>query len=164
MILILGSGRSGTTFLAKLFDSHPGVLYRHEPDWALVDREIPFQPSLDELGRYEDKAAAYLARLADVRTPKVAVHLPLFAKHYRGATRQRLHNGVALGAKTLAKLPGLELKIRVPDLIAPEATQPAIVIKSVNSLNRARLFLEARPGLRVIHIVRHPCGDRKSVV
>jgi hypothetical protein len=31
-VLVLGSPRSGTTWLAKIFDSHPGVLYRHEPD------------------------------------------------------------------------------------------------------------------------------------
>jgi len=31
-ILVSGSPRSGTTWLAKLLDSHPDVLYRHEPD------------------------------------------------------------------------------------------------------------------------------------
>ena len=33
-ILILGAPRSGTTWLAKIIDSHPDVLYRHEPDAA----------------------------------------------------------------------------------------------------------------------------------
>jgi LPS sulfotransferase NodH len=28
-ILILGAPRSGTTWLAKIIDSHPDVLYRH---------------------------------------------------------------------------------------------------------------------------------------
>ena len=31
-ILIVGAPRSGTTWLAKILDSHPDVLYRHEPD------------------------------------------------------------------------------------------------------------------------------------
>ena len=31
-ILVLGYPRSGTTWLAKIFDSHPDILYRHEPD------------------------------------------------------------------------------------------------------------------------------------
>ena len=34
-ILILGAPRSGTTWLAKIIDSHPDVLYRHEPDAAI---------------------------------------------------------------------------------------------------------------------------------
>ncbi len=34
-ILILGAPRSGTTWLAKIIDSHPDVLYRHEPDETL---------------------------------------------------------------------------------------------------------------------------------
>jgi hypothetical protein len=32
------------------------------------------------------------------------------------------------------------------------------VLKSVNSLCRGPLFLAADPGLRLVHIVRHPCG------
>src|SRR6185312_4530492 len=31
-ILIFGLPRSGTTWIGKLFDSHPDTLYRHEPD------------------------------------------------------------------------------------------------------------------------------------
>ena len=34
-ILILGAPRSGTTWLAEIIDSHPDVLYRHEPDVTL---------------------------------------------------------------------------------------------------------------------------------
>ena len=41
-ILILGSPRSGTTWLAKIFDSHPDILYRHEPD----ELTLP-EPGLD---------------------------------------------------------------------------------------------------------------------
>jgi Sulfotransferase family len=32
LILVLGAPRSGTTWLGKIFDSHPDVLYRHEPE------------------------------------------------------------------------------------------------------------------------------------
>ena len=52
MIVIFGSPRSGTTWLGKLFDSHPDVFYLHEPDSILVDREIPFQVNEDELEKY----------------------------------------------------------------------------------------------------------------
>ena len=32
LTIIIGAPRSGTTWLAKVFDSHTGVFYRHEPD------------------------------------------------------------------------------------------------------------------------------------
>ena len=35
LILVVGAPRSGTTWLAKIIDSHPDVLYRHEPDETL---------------------------------------------------------------------------------------------------------------------------------
>src|ERR1700757_2925244 len=40
-ILILGSPRSGTSWLAKIVDSHPDVLFRHEPDEASGTRANP---------------------------------------------------------------------------------------------------------------------------
>ncbi len=158
MILILGSGRSGTTFLAKLFDSHPNVLYRHEPDSILVDSTIPFQPKGDELGRFLPAASRYLQRLATVRSPKVAVHVPLFPKRFRSTGGQKLHDVLSLCAKALARAPGMERRLRVPDLVRETQEAPRYVIKSVNSLNRARLFSDARETLRIVHIVRHPCG------
>jgi hypothetical protein len=39
--MILGAPRSGTTWLGKIFDSHPRVLYRHEPDSVYRTVAIP---------------------------------------------------------------------------------------------------------------------------
>lgn len=41
MILILGSPRSGTTWLAAIFDSHEDILYRHEPDIVVRQPLLP---------------------------------------------------------------------------------------------------------------------------
>ena len=51
-VFIVGTARSGTTFLAKLLDSHPDVLYRHEPDSVLVNTEIPFLQRREDLGTF----------------------------------------------------------------------------------------------------------------
>jgi hypothetical protein len=69
-----------------------------------------------------------------------------------------MHETLALAAKALAKLPGAERHLRVPDLVEPGREDVVTVMKSVNSLNRACLFLAAAQDLRVVHIVRHPCG------
>jgi len=66
MILILGSGRSGTTFLAKLFDSHPEVIYRHEPDSIIISKNIPFQPKFDDSIHYTPETQAYINKLSSL--------------------------------------------------------------------------------------------------
>jgi hypothetical protein len=161
MILILGSGRSGTTFLGKLFDSHPDVLYRHEPDSILIDRSLPFLPQVEDIDRHCARAAAYLNELACVRAPKVSAQLPFFRKNYRDPLRQQLFESTAILAKAVTRMPvgSLYREIRVPDLIGPSRRSGArLVMKSVSSPCRARLFAEAHPELKIVHLVRHPCG------
>jgi hypothetical protein len=49
--------------------------------------------------------------------------------------------------------------IGVPELISDKnAENRRYVIKSVDSLNRAHLFSKAMPGVKIIHLIRHPCG------
>jgi sulfotransferase family protein len=57
-ILILGAPRSGTTWLAKIVDSHPDVLYRHEPD-ATLPGPSPMTPDAlaPLLARWQPKPA-----------------------------------------------------------------------------------------------------------
>src|SRR5690349_19178518 len=45
---ILGAPRSGTTWLGKIFDSHPSVLYRHEPDIAAAAK-LPLLVANDDI-------------------------------------------------------------------------------------------------------------------
>ena len=41
LILLFGQPRSGTTWIGKIFDSHPDTLYRHEPDSGSALKSIP---------------------------------------------------------------------------------------------------------------------------
>jgi hypothetical protein len=53
----------------------------------------------------------------------------------------------------------------IPDIIdGARWPQPTIVIKSVSAHERARLFLEALPGSRIVFIIRHPCAQVASVL
>ena len=59
-IFIFGVPRSGTTWLAKIFDSHPATLLRHEPDTVNPTAAIPFIMSEEEIDQYLTEARDYL--------------------------------------------------------------------------------------------------------
>lgn len=160
MIIVMGSARSGTTWLAKLFDSHPDTLYRHEPDSIAPTRDIPFLPEPEEIAAHREQARAYIAALAAERRLKAAGRLPVYPKSYRGEGARRALHGVIYalkGTETLARRAGLSPEFRVPDF-RERGRRPRLVIKSVSSLGRMRLFAEAAPEAHFVHIIRHPCG------
>ncbi|MCP4266480.1 MAG: sulfotransferase [Candidatus Brocadiaceae bacterium] len=101
MIFLVGSSRSGTTWLAKLFDSHPQVLYRHEPDSIVFDNSIPYQPNPDEIEPLADKAGNYLKVMSNTRYPKNSGQRPFFNKTYRGRIGNYLFPITIYGVKVL---------------------------------------------------------------
>src|SRR3954451_11528879 len=134
-VLILGEPRSGTSWLAKLFDSHPDVLYRHEPDIAHRPDSLPKFMSWSEEKAYIDTAREYLNTLAATRTLKSAGPLPVFPKHHRSGLGRVLRTGLILGVR------GIEMAARgtqapsrfpVPDLFLRDAG-----IKQGSSSNRS---------------------------
>jgi hypothetical protein len=165
LILVLGSPRSGTTWLGKIFDSHPLVFYLHEPDTVIRTDALPYLPELDEVAAHREGAARYLDDLLRVRRPKAAASTPVFAKSYRWRWQDRLRALLIHGARVLSTAGariGLPLDVDVPDLVRGDRRPQTVVLKSVSSLGRAPVFLEAVPSLRVVHIVRHPCSQIAS--
>ncbi len=52
LVLVFGMPRSGTTWLGKIFDSHPETLYRHEPDaWGRLNA-MPLLAQPDQAERF----------------------------------------------------------------------------------------------------------------
>jgi hypothetical protein len=162
MVIILGSGRSGTTWLGKLFDSHPDVVYRHEPDSLNVNTLIPFLPPKHQAPRYVEAARLYLKELRAARYAKSLGQRPFFAKSYRSSPRQSGFVASAMALKALEQFHRAGLPpawLRVPAFLdVPPGASATFVIKSVSSLCRAYLFSRAAPDANIIHIVRHPCG------
>src|SRR6185312_14564031 len=104
LVLLLGAPRSGTTWLAKIFDSHPDVVYRHEPDTVLRDQRMQNYFSSEDIPRFRHAAEAYLRRLMDTRTLKTVGSLPVFAKSYYSPTVQGSRRGMIYGLRGAEKL------------------------------------------------------------
>ena len=157
-LLLFGTPRSGTTWLGKIFDSHPHTLYKHEPDRFL---ELPFAPSLAEAETLAPKIKAFAARLPAINTPHTSARLPVFRKEYRSALGNLVHH-LSVSATTLAG----SFKRKLPVLLAANVYDPdvAVVWKSTDSLARLGVVLAVMRDARAVRILRHPCGYISSVL
>ncbi len=170
LLFILGAPRSGTTWLAKLFDSHPDVLYRNEPDTVLHEPRLPLLCPAEQVAAHRPLARDYLDRLLALRSLRSSGSLPTFRKRGQSLTGHRLRSVLIQAlhaAQTLQRyLPQDVLeRIPVPDpRRGRAAVPPLIVVKSVNARGRARLFAEVAPHGRIIFLLRHPCGQVASVL
>lgn len=155
VILVVGAPRSGTTWLAKIIDSHPDVLYRHEPDETL-----PAPPSLTA-----ETLPALLASWVADRGARTVTKRPFFPKSWQPDWARVLRTGLAAAVSAASRLPpplrGLA-RVRVPDLMRQPA--PRVAIKSVRWAEGAAVLAHVMPASRIIFILRHPCGQVASVM
>jgi len=154
-ILILGAPRSGTTWLAKIIDSHPDVLYRHEPD-ATVPAPSPLTP---------DILAALLTRWAAETGARTVAKRPYFRKSWQPGWARGRYALFATAASAAGRMPppfNALASLRIPD--RGSRTAPRIAIKSVGWAEGAPVLARILPGSRTIFILRHPCGQVASVM
>jgi Sulfotransferase family len=155
VILVVGGPRSGTTWLAKIIDSHPDVLYCHEPDETLPGPASPSGAALPKL----------LANWAADHSARTVTKRPFFPKSWQpnwARTLRTLFAGAVSAASRLpAPLAALG-RIRIPDLMRRPA--PRVAIKSVRWAEGAAILARTLPASRTIFILRHPCGQVASVM
>ena len=166
MIFIFGSTRSGSTWLGKLFDSHPDTLYLHEPDISYRGSDLlPFWFEREPTPQEIDNAKIYLKRISTARHSRTIGIRPFFRKHYRGAMTENARLGLIYGGKLLerAGLAALVDRLEIPDL-ATRGTPSQIVIKSVSALGRAEALLAADPSILPVLLIRHPCAFVDSML
>ena len=160
--MLIGSPRSGTTWLAKIVDSHPSVLYRHEPDTVSARPDIPFVPEADEVLPHVRACRDYLDVLFQERAGKSAGSQPMFDKDYRSTTSEQTRRLLIYGLKAAERLLPASKRLfhtQIPDLARTGAAGPGLMFfKSVSSLCRARMFSLADPDLKTVQIIRHPCA------
>lgn len=147
-ILLLGAQRSGTSWLGKIFDSHPDVLYRHEPDHNQA-------PNPD--------VRATVASWAKARDQRTATKRPFFRKSWQSAPAFWLRNGLTalLAAGSRLTVMGRTFaRFNVPDFGRPHR----LAVKSIDFCDNVGAFARELPAARIIVILRHPCGQVASVM
>jgi len=161
LVLLFGLPRSGTTWLGKVFDSHPQTLYRHEPDSATNLGAVPLLLERSEAEAYRSAIEAFARALPEMRSLRVTGKLPLFPKQYHGPGGYHIRKLLLLAAKLAARV-GSE--VRLPDMIdARGAAGVCLVWKSIESLGRLGAIATVLADCRAVHILRHPCGYVDSV-
>ena len=162
MIILMGLPRSGTTWLGKIFDSHPDTFYSHEPDSARPFRGIPLLLSARATGEFGAALAREVERLRSVRTVRVVGKLPLFPKSYSPPVPTWLRSKELLILKSLSRPLG-DLSVPVHVCGRPE-TASRWVWKSIESSGRLGALARSMPESKIIFLIRHPCGVAASVL
>lgn len=160
-ILLFGAPRSGTTWIGKLFDSHPDTLYRHEPDSVRL-LSLPQFPEKKTAPQYRDELERFLSSLPGLRSPKVVGKQPLFRKGYQSTAALLAYRASVVVAKVASRVQ--------PDFPCPYRPtaegygRARLVWKSIESSGRLGVCIEAFPDARAIHLMRHPCGYVASIL
>ncbi|NII11165.1 sulfotransferase [Oleiagrimonas sp. C23AA] len=160
-ILVFGMPRSGTTWVGKLFDSHPDTLYRHEPD-SLRRLSMPLFPDMGDASAFRTELQGYLAQVPKMRSPEVVGKQPLFPKSYLSSVQLSTYRASVLAAKLASRL-----RRHFPAPYRPTADSSShtrLVWKSIESMGRLGVCVDALPSARAIHLMRHPCGYVASVL
>ena len=160
LIVIVGLPRSGTTWLAKIFDSHPDTFYCHEPDSRGRLRGVPFAPDPAESGRYVDTVRKFASALPNARDIRVIGKLPLFPKRYDLPGGYWVRRALIAAGKLLSNVV-CEPRIAVA---TRKSVAKVVVWKSIESTARLGTLAHAMPDAKFIHIVRHPCGYADSIL
>jgi hypothetical protein len=161
LILLVGMPRSGTTWIGKIFDSHPDTLYRHEPDSAEPIPELPVTPAVDDWQRYRQSVRSFADWLPAMRATKVAGSLPTFSKSYMSRSTAYSQRVAIMVTKLAARAFG---ECGVPRFVRYERIpQLRIVWKSIESTGRLGVLVRSIT-TRSILILRHPCGYVASVL
>ena len=162
LTLLCGMPRSGTTWIGKVFDSHPDTLYRHEPDSIFGISGLPLVADPVDTANYRQAIVEFVERLPAITHPKVAASFPVFAKRHQSAFRHGLACVSALAQKVgMSKWNG---RFTSHAESATGQRNEHIAWKSIELTASIGTILRALPSSRGVWITRHPCAYVASVL
>lgn len=158
-LLLVGLPRSGTTWIAKLIDSHPDIVYRHEPDTEFR-MNVPVIINSDDTD-YEQLISEYCEHIFNRKGVRVCGKQPFFKKAYFNLFTEQLFRISVLIAKLSSRI-GISFKII--EIINTKNKKAKLLWKSIESAGRVGAILKAVPDIKVVYVVRSPYGQISSVI
>jgi len=155
VLAVIGMPRSGTTWVAKVFDSHPDTYYLHEPD-SVRRMELPQIIGSGEALDYAPYLDNYLRSIESVVQLKVVGRLPFFPKSYLNPVQFYFNRFSALTSKVLGRF-FIQVSKGSPILIKP-AQYHQTLWKSIESMGRVSALVHSNSDLKMLLLVRHPCA------
>jgi hypothetical protein len=175
-IFILGIQRSGTTWLANIFDSSPDVLLFMEPF------SVPYNifPEFPESSFFLDHSSNSLDNLLQVEMPsRMLKYKSLFLKHSMvDPNLFRLEHGLVSLINRMGRFGPIGLvnrtkKFELLNLNRTDKNYPIIkknnnpsfwAIKELRLAGKIPLLISAFPKAKFIVIMRHPCATVLSIL
>jgi hypothetical protein len=157
--LVTGLARSGTTWLAKILDSHPGTRYLHEPDSIPHFRGIPPVNVEPATAHYAEAINSTLRALEVESRVNSSGSWPVFRKSGETGLAFRQRQLAVLTLRLAAKRLG---NFRMPGIAVHRNPEATLVWKSVLAVGHIQALASRRPGMRTVLILRHPCGVIES--
>ena len=155
-VLLTGQGRSGTTWLGSILNTHRDASYLFEP--FLATKRTPMRRWLDALAN-DDPEATREALAALSAQPHPEVHYPPYPpKNHRRTPGWVVWTAFHLSKRWRGSAP-------LFDWLAKEHTQPrTYVVKDVNLPAELLTKLCSRTECRLLALVRNPFGSIASLL
>lgn len=162
LIILVGMPRSGTSWIGKIFDSHPDTLYRHEPDSLKGLLDVPIVADVSQAAAYRQSIVEFAAKLSGAWLTKASATLPVFSKSYYTSAQLVLHKLTIMVTKLMAKMFG---ELKVPEFVDLRKDPRVVLVwKSIESAGRMGVLVRDLPDCSAVLILRHPCGFVASVL
>lgn len=160
-ILLFGLPRSGTSWLAKIFDSHPDVFYLHEPDKTIRARNLSDCMTQPVSGAELNSLLEHVDAWLNCSKSSVVASRPVFKKNFDSSLMSLYRSNAYLFGKLLERF-GADISI--PGVASSRRTGVRVAWKSINSSGRLGALGAHMEASRGILILRHPCGEIASVL
>jgi len=157
-IMCVGMPRSGTTWIAKIIDSHPQIYYNHEPDSVYSGMLNGINLLAEHVSLPQKEAIKLLVSGLPYTHEKCIGKRPFFKKDYRPYIAEKYFQLSVLMTKVF------NFNLLPSQSLYKDRQDVRLMFKSIESTGRVKAFLEAVDDLKITLIIRSVFGHINSVI